>query len=360
MNVSFSKLRRMGLPALILSLTMAALVAPARAGSVIRFDPTGGGGVNPGVTILTSQFSYAPGNALGIGAITPGTGFVQGTTFELKYQAILGSIAGVTVNGGGVAVVGQQTDLAPSNGGEIITGGIGGAATGREVTITADFRERIVSSTVSGGQINLTFALDPTGPNVVSLYSAPAGTAKNFLGTGFDAGVLIARGSVIQNGIEGTYSSNFSTPTTGSGSPTSPVAFDQYGADAAALAFYSAITTTSGTGSTFLPVAINPAFTNAAYFPAGAPAFFQLTFPSVSAADPFSSVEPSRAFFGGTAPNIGAINGVSGPNIQFQVQAANDFVSVPEPTSIIPALTAFAAIPLVLGFRRRRSSKQGA
>jgi len=341
---------RAGLGALILPLTAVALVAvlaaPVRAGVTVRFDPTGGGGVNPGVTINASQFTWAPGNAVAIGAITPGSGPNVGTTFELKYQAILLGINGTTQLGGGVSITSQQNDTTPANGGEIRAGT---TDTGREVTITADFREVITAKDADG---TLHFALVAGAPNVVSIYSALAQTAKNFAGTGFDAGTLILQGSVIQNGIEGSYASVFKT------SPNAPVAFNQYPAasDAAANAFWAGTSTTSGTGSTFLPVQIDPTKTNAAFFPTGGPGIFQLTFPSISTADPFNSVEPSKTFFGGTTPSLGATNGFSSTDVQFQVLASNDF-AVPEPASIVSTLTAATLIPAFLYLRRRRSSK---
>src|SRR5207249_3146389 len=138
MDAILSVIRRTGLRALIVPGTVAALVvalaAPSRAGTTVTFDPTGAGGVNPGVTINAAQFTWSPGNAVAIGGITPGVGPVAGTTFELKYQAILGGINGTTKNGGGVAVVSQQNDT-QVGGGEIQTGGPGGANTGRELTV---------------------------------------------------------------------------------------------------------------------------------------------------------------------------------------------------------------------------------
>ncbi|MBV8266266.1 MAG: PEP-CTERM sorting domain-containing protein, partial [Planctomycetaceae bacterium] len=73
----------------------------------------------------------------------------------------------------------------------------------------------------------------------------------------------------------------------------------------------------------------------------------------------FNSVSPSQNLFG-TTPNFGAINQVSGPDVQLQAQAANDFVAIPEPSSIIPALTAATMIPSFLYLRCRRSRKTDA
>lgn len=253
-----STIKQAGLRSLIgpvvLAVLVGALVVPARAGTEILFDPTGGGGANPATTISTSQFTWAPGNALAIGAITPGAGPVEGTTFELKYQAILGGINGTTLTNNGVSVVGQQTDTTPANGGEIITGGV---ATGRQLTVVADFFERITGVTSAGGQTTVTVGLASGPTNSFTIYDQAAGTAKNFAGTGFNTGTPILTGHVIPTGLEGTFSSTFTSPASGTGSPGSPVAFNQYGSDAAALAFWAATKTTSGTGSTFVPVAVD-------------------------------------------------------------------------------------------------------
>jgi len=355
--------RKSAFRALIVPIAAAALVAlavPSWAGTTVRFDPTGGNGANPGTTINAAGFSWAPGNAVAIGAITPGVGPVVGTTFTLKYQAILQGISGTTLNGGAVLVASQQNDTTPVNGGEIVTTGAGGASTGKELTITAVFQERITAvDTVSQpGFAKLTFSFVPGAPNLVSIYDAPAGTAKNFAGTGFDAGTLILQGSVVQNGLEGPYQSTFSTQTTGT------TAFNQYSAasDPDAAAFWAGKSTTSGTGSTFLPVQIDPTKTNTSFFPTSGPSFIQINFPSVSTADPFNSVSPSKTFFGGTTPNLfgtGTVNGLTGTDIQFQVLAANDF-TVPEPAAIVQALTAASLLPMFLCIRRFRSRKTAA
>jgi len=334
----------------------------AQAGNVIVFDPTGGGGANGNATINATQFTYAPGNALAIGAITPGVGPVVGTTFELKYQAILGGISGTTQIGNlGVSVVSQVTDTTPVNGGNIQAGAVN---TGREVTIVADFREVITGMTVQGGNNVFTFALAPGGPNNVSIYSAPAGTAKNLAGTGFNTGTLILSGTVVPSSSEGTYTSSIAIPNTGPGSPSSPVLFDQYAGDYpggvvtanGAGGPYPGIFTLSGSGSTFLPVAVN--FTNPLYFPGlGTPSLLNINFPSISAAVPFNSVSPSMNFTG-TIPNIGTVNQLNGRDAQFQAQAANDFVAaIPEPSSVISALTAAVLIPGFVFASRRRQNK---
>jgi len=338
---------------------VAALTPTARAGQTIRFDPLGGGGVSQTTTIQTAQFTWAPGNSVAVGAVP----LQVGKSFTLLYQALLGGISGTTLAGGGVSVVQEQTDTTPPNSGEIIAGT---TFTGREVTIAAQFQEVITGINTVDGQTTVTFSLSPTGPNNVSIYSAPAGTAKNLAGTGFTntsltGGTPILTGHVVQTGIEGTFASTFTFPTTGQGSPSSPVLFDQYGSDYPGGAPtlngtggpYPGVFTLSGTGTSFVPVQVDTA--NAAYFPNLTPAnIFQLTFGSVSATTPFNAVSPSRQFFTGVNPVLGTVNGVNGRDFQFQTQAANDFVAaVPEPATLSMAVSGLGLLGLV-GLRARR------
>jgi len=336
-----------------LAVVIIALVPPARAGVIVGLDPTGGGGANPATTIDTSQLTWAPGNVLAINALpsgfnpaAPNGGFNAGPS-TVEYQALLQGINGVTRTGGSVAVVNQQNDTTPANGGDIVLGGV---STGRELFITASFRETLAFNSATN---TVTASFAPGTPNNGTIYDAPAGTFKNFAGLGSSppaSAIPILTGSVIASGSEGNFGGTFHVTS------TAPVAFNQYGGDVAAQAFYSGKLTLPGTGSTFVPVQVTSA--NPAYFLSNLP-IVQLSFPSISTALPFNSVEPSQ-LVNGTTPNFGAINQVSGPDVQFQAQAANDFSVVPEPSSIILALSAATMIPSFLYLRWRRSRKTDA
>jgi hypothetical protein len=326
-----------------LAVVIMALAAPARAGVVVGLDPTGGGGANPANTINATQLTWAPGNVLAIGAVSNGA-FNTTTPVTIEYQALLQGINGTTQTGGTVAVVGQQNDTTPANGGDIVLGGV---STGRELFITASFQERIASPAPG----TLTFSFAPGAPNTVTIYDAPAGTFKNFAGLGSSppAGAIpILTGSVIPSGAEGNYGGSFTVTSTSSTTP-----LNNYPGDTAAQAFWAGTHTVSGSGSTFVPVKVNsvdPAFLQST------PPLIELSFSSISSALPFNSVEPSQMVNGIPTSALGPLNGFSGPDVLFQAQASNDFL-VPEPSSIIPALTAATMIPSFLYLRYRRSRK---
>jgi len=329
-----------------LAVVIMALVAPARAGVVVGLDPTGGGGAIAANTIDTSQLSWAPGNVLAIDSVNNGV-FNTTTPVEIKYQALLGSINGTTRTGANVSVDGQQND-STVDGGQIRLGGTG---TGRELFVTANFRETLA---VNAATNTLTFSFAPGPPNTLNIYDAPAGTFKNFAGLGSSppaSATSILSGSVIPSGLEGKYGGSFTVTS------TSPTLINQYGGDTTAQAFWSTTNSVSGSGSTFVPVKVNSV--DPAFF-LSTPPIVELSFNSISAALPFNSVEPSQLVLGTTTTGtLGALNGFSGPNVLFQAQASNDFV-VPEPSSIIPALTAATMIPSFLYLRWRRSRKTDA
>jgi hypothetical protein len=114
---------------------------------------------------------------------------------------------------------------------------------------------------------------------------------------------------------------------------------------------YAGITTVTGSGNTALTV--NVTSYNQNYFLT--PLLSQLVFNTISSGTPFYSVDPAVKMYNGIVPNVGAINGASGPDILFQSQANNNFVVTPEPATITTALAAFG-ISGVVAYRRRKVS----
>jgi len=350
MNACYSENGRTRLRALILPVTLAAalvaLALPSR-GSTITFNPTGGG-TGSGAITGVSGFGYATSSALALGSGTP----TVGQTFSLFYESVINATAGTTSN------VGPNFS-------------INGSA--NEFTVIAGFRETI-TSIAPDGTITFALASPPTfstgtaNPNFFEILANPAGTVNPSTGNGagFGTGTVILSGHLIPDNFAGAFKLSSATPTgpfNTSGLPT-------------------AITTPStinGGGGTQLTVAVDSV--NAGFFPTSPGSLIFTTTNSL----PFAAVAPLSGFYsapgstpditypgtpptgfntGGptSGPNTTGINGVNGNSTMFQTIANNSFspLAVPEPSSIIPALTAVTAIPMFLCFRRRRSSKTAA
>jgi hypothetical protein len=147
------------------------------------------------------------------------------------------------------------------------------------------------------------------------------------------------------------------------------------GSSGGTLDDYPEIDTVQGNGSTSLGATINffdPLFFTS--FPLG-PSSIRITMFNTSQVLPFGEEDPSAAFVkagggaapvtdgagagGGTGiPSIGPINGLSGPDIQFQQDANQSFdtVATPEPASLAIWSLALASVFGSRCIRRRKLS----
>jgi len=275
------------------------------------FNPAGTGA---GGAQSVALFDPTAGNALAVNGVTAINAKIanpaSNPTFTLLYQASVGSIS----NG---------------NGQSITSGTFAGLNSTQQITVVASITETVLSATGN----TATFSLTP-GPNdFLRIYANPTFVKNDLAGTGFTAGTLILDARPVGSGANGSF--------TNQGTP--PVQFDQFVTNE-----YPGITSVSGTGSSTVSFAVNSL--NSSYFVGLTPSAISLRI-DTSNTTPFTSVNPSRAFFDGTLSSIGAINGTSGPSFQFQADGLVPIV--PEPSSV--CLMGLGLIGVVAHVRRKRN-----
>jgi len=281
------------------ALGMAVLGSSAQA-EFIKFNPTGSNS-SPAITI--AGIDVAVGNALAVGAVP----LTPGQTFQLDYQA---AVAGL---------------IDPTSG---LTMAPPGLTSIYQLTAVGSFTEMVTGLAANGTVASFAPAPTQSSNSFFEMYYNPAVVANSLAGTGFNQGTLIltATPSTLSASV-GIYS--LANNSTGN------APFDQYLAN-----HYPGVTTVSGSGSSLFLADVT--YLNPAFF---LTPLSQIAFNS-SIVTPFQQVSPSALFAGlpgGAAPNvtphIGAINGVTGPDFQFQADANLSFLvsSVPEPASIIQA-----------------------
>jgi hypothetical protein len=291
--------------------SLLAFAAAARA-DTIQFDPDGPSPVNPSYTI--NGLGFGPGNALAMGFL-PGGALTVGSTFTVYYQSHVTNLSG---------------PLAPP--------AIPGLNSIFQITEVAQLEEVVTSVTATSTGTTATFQLVANANNRLNIYENNAVVFNDAAGTGFTAGTIIA--SLTPTNL---ISSSFQNSTAAKGFAT----FNQTGAgntDATGLA-------ATGSGGTQLGLNVNSF--NPAFFQS--PITASLFNSSLSAV--FDAVSPSLLFTspnGGAsfAPNIGAINGITGPDVQFQFTGiTQSFNAVPEPSSFALACAGGLACA---GYARRR------
>ncbi len=296
-----------------------ALAFNAVSAQAILFDPLGTGGAN---AINTDVFAWNPGNALATNTVP----IVNGKTFSLFSQGTLGNFI--------------------NNNNDVLGTGLNSSY---QYTYVTGFQEK-----ATGGLGSASFVGTTGLPNFFEIwYNPTAGTANNATGTGFNSGTMVLSGNITFS--IGSYA--------GALFPPSGVALNQYHP----AGNYAGITTLTGAGGTQMDVTVNNLTLNPNFFLTKVSAVNFNTYNNT----PFTQVDPSLCLVdagggtgssdctkggglgGGAVPNIGAINGVSGPDFLFQSQASNSFTVVPEPGTI--ALLGLGLLGLGYSSTRRKS-----
>ena len=285
----------------------------AQASSTFSFNPNGTGAV--GAIANAGILDQAAGSTLAVGGAGGGAVLPNGTVLTNLYQSNLSAV---------------QTTGA----GNLFSNGTGG----NFFTFVANFTEVVTGGlAIPGAGIN-TFAI--TGGTFKMCAQAALG--NNLAGTGF---------SCAGNGIlSGTITGGTATQTAFF---TAPTLLDQAGGDD-----WGGTQTLRSNGAADLNATIN--FVDSNYFPdLMAGVTFVLAAVNSSLITPFSQTDPSRLFSSNTvangdvAANVGAVNGLTGPDFIFQADANSSFTrSVPEPGSLAIVGVALAALSFV---RRRKS-----
>ena len=316
----------MKLNAIALALGLAS--ASAFAGNVITIDPDG---LGSDAAIQVSTLGWNNGNSISVDGVN-------------------------AVNTGGLIQTYGQAGLANFNdaSSNVITG------TGLNAAYQWTYVFGVQEQAVPTGPTASDFFATNGGDNFFKVYYNAAKTQNNLNGTGFTDGQLILSGTIsAYDPTSGFGYSNFAIT-----SPTTPK-LDQNGTNN-----YAGLTTTVGSGSSLFEGIVQIGFIDTNFFK-GSISEIIIALDSFNST-PFKHVDPSSCFTDGagnliggagqnstgTAPvactnTIGAVNGVSGPNIMFETRATNDFVTttVPEPGSM--ALVG-AGLLSALGLSRKR------
>lgn len=261
----------------------------------VLFDPDGTG---PDQPVQVQMWDFAPGNVLAKDGVTAASAGVGSPFQALGHSQLIGLFN----NGNAITTTRLNVDY--------------------EITQVVRYGETVESNNDLNSNsfpeyATFRFNSDPTVDNFFELWWS-AKDADALAGTGYNNGTLILRGKVVNS-----YSSFFIVESTVPVLGGTPGDFDS-SPDGNQ---YPGIKTVSGAGNTD-PLTIQITYFNPDFFPnlqAGNLISFLVKVQNFSQGLPFISTNPSGLFTGapnGAAPNItpliGALNGISGPDVQFQ------------------------------------------
>jgi hypothetical protein len=306
----------------LLSVAAASLlsIAGSAFGATVSFTFQGCGDAS--CAVEATALDWQPGNVLAIDGAGGAAGLAPGSQVTNLYQANLNSV----LNTG--------------------TGVFDNGDFGSYFTVVASFREVVIAGGLAG-----VFQVIPDAANYFEVYRNAVSIGNDLTGAGFANGSLVMSG-VITAGFSTTAATSFVVdPTTGVISIVANDDLDNFGTNN-----YPGVTTITTVGGANIEAVLG--FVDASYFPDLMPGDALVTaLTSSSLNTPFDQTNPSGQFWSGAgliASDIGTANGITGPNFQFQADAATSFErAIPEPGSM--ALVGLALLGIAGATTRRKT-----